>query len=143
MGVARKAPPSGFLKATEKPAIGRPAMHMMSATKRAIQTSQPAMTISTGLRKARALVSSFGWTSAFTVQMRCTGSSDPSCTNQQPLPVLTVWSLSELLPGCTGSSQVAFMDPRQVVGSTVLTCPATPQLVGRIEEASWTLQGTD
>ncbi len=96
-----------------------------------------ALTLSNGV------VSGFGWTSAFTVQMRCTGSNDPSCTNQQPLPILTVWSLSDLLPGCTGSSQVAFMNPRQLVGSTVLTCPATPQLVGRIEEASWTLQGTD
>ena len=54
-----------------------------------------------------------------------------------------VWALVGTNPACAADVKVGFTDPKQLSGSWSLTCPVNPQTVGRIEEATWSLQGAD
>lgn len=87
-------------------------------------------------------ITGFSWGASFTVTTVCTGSTDPACANSA-FPELITGSLSGLNPSCTNTTQVTFTDPRQLIGSWSTNCPVNPQLLGRIEENSWTLQGSN
>lgn len=82
------------------------------------------------------------WSSIINTPLVCTGSTDPSCANASTL-VAVAFSLTGMNPACTNASQLGFSDPRLIEGSWRTSCPANPQLLGRVEEVSWALRGTD
>lgn len=87
-------------------------------------------------------VETLQWSSAINAPLVCTGSTAPSCAGS-PEFVSVAFSLVGMNPACTNSSQVSFANPQLVEGAWRTSCPANPQLVGRLEEVTWTLRGVD
>ena len=76
------------------------------------------------------------------VALTCTPVTS-SCGAELPAPELVVWALTGTNPACTATVEVGFDDPKQLTGSWRVSCPANPQVEGRVEETTWALQGAD
>ncbi len=87
------------------------------------------------------VVSEFQFSAVFNVPLVCSGSTDPACANMSGNEVVA-WALTGFNAACTGVQQLAFTSPRQLTGSWSVTCPVNPQVQGRIEEVSWSFEGS-
>jgi hypothetical protein len=100
-----------------------------------IQASSGAMTLRDGG------VESLTLNALFTVPVTCTGSTDPACADYTTVEVVP-WSLTNQNPSCINSVTAGYDDASRVAGSWSSVCPANSQLLGRVEEMSWSLNGS-
>ncbi|MDP2273954.1 MAG: hypothetical protein Q8K32_24650 [Archangium sp.] len=87
------------------------------------------------------VVSELQFSAVFTVPLVCNGSTDPACANMSG-PEVMAWALTGMNPACTGDQRVSFTSLGKVDGSWNMYCPVNPQVQGRIEEVSWSFDGT-